>query len=219
MISNKSFFHPYIGGGFNSKKLFVVGASFNCDKSDCPFYTECTSVKSKDSSKFRNLCPYTNGKPLSEEPSLELSSDCIPHRTFAETVITALDLKMSVDSFLDCIIFTNYIQFILPEEDKYSAGKTTVRDLHSFKQNVEEINPDMIIMWGSTISKDIKNESVDTEELALSRNYYFHIQIGERIFPVLNTAHPSDPYRWNTKENIDAIIKYLTPFFNTNEDE
>ena len=55
-MSKSIFFKPFKGDkyeiGINGKKVLVVGASFYCNKTDCPFFADCTNVAKKDSSKY-----------------------------------------------------------------------------------------------------------------------------------------------------------------------
>ena len=53
---SKRFFVPFVGKkyktGINGKKVLVLGASFYCNKHDCPNFKDCTSHNIKDSCTF-----------------------------------------------------------------------------------------------------------------------------------------------------------------------
>ena len=88
------FFNPYIGSHYeeglvNNKKVLVLGASHYCTYGpsstvfSCPFWHECTSKESKDSSKFDMCCPYYQSigwydqydyVKLSNSPRIELEN-------------------------------------------------------------------------------------------------------------------------------------------------
>lgn len=207
------FFKPYIGQGFtagqNRKSILVVGASFYCDKMTCPFYSDCTSVDKKDSSEYDDKCPFCDGTKLSDSPEDELTSGNKRYSTFANAVIKACDLDMTRDEFLSRISFTNYVQFMLPGNDRKTEGKTTARDYDAFKETVRLTAPDMIVVWGSEASADIKKEAVDPDSIESTKGYYFHIEIDGRTIPVLNTEHPANWFVFFSDENLDAIAKYL----------
>ena len=61
IMSKQLFFEPYVGNhykeGIRGKKILVLGASFYCNRVECPFFASCTSVILKDSSEYDNKCP------------------------------------------------------------------------------------------------------------------------------------------------------------------
>ena len=78
-MSKSIFFKPFKGDkyeiGINGKKVLVVGASFYCNKTDCPFFADCTNVAKKDSSKYDKSCPeYINDGLLLSAGSGKINS-------------------------------------------------------------------------------------------------------------------------------------------------
>ena len=72
---NSSFFQPFVGSnyhiGINGKRILVLGASFYCPKTECPFFRSCTNTTIKDSSPYDRICPEysANGICLHDEPT------------------------------------------------------------------------------------------------------------------------------------------------------
>ena len=87
-----SFFKPFIGPNYNKgisgKKILVLGASFYCPKTHCPFFNTCTSTAIKDSSQFDSTCPeYKNhGIYLHDEPTNNIENWYPTYQTFAKGI-------------------------------------------------------------------------------------------------------------------------------------
>ena len=85
MNSSNIFFKPYVGTfyneGIHGKKVLVLGASFYCCKTECPYYKNCTNEDLKDSSPYDELCPFYD-VALHTSPSTE---DGVAYNKFANS--------------------------------------------------------------------------------------------------------------------------------------
>lgn len=64
-------FFKYRKGGLYEAGLFgirtlIIGESHFCDKTNCPYWSECTDVIKKDSSPFNLLCFYSDASSLAD---------------------------------------------------------------------------------------------------------------------------------------------------------
>ena len=85
---SKRFFVPFVGKkyktGINGKKVLVLGASFYCNKHDCPNFKDCTSHNIKDSSPYDKTCPEygKQGAELRLEPRYAIEENYPAYQRF-----------------------------------------------------------------------------------------------------------------------------------------
>ncbi len=163
-----AFFNPFSGDeyneGINSKKLFVLGASFYCDDKWRDCHRCCTCTDNKDSSKYELTCPKykgnkdENGKPLrlSNEPSNV--DDYYPvYREFQKLITAATGIE---DMWVH-ITFTNYVQFFLPSFET-KEEYFTERDYLAFVEVVQYYEPDVVIVWGRVVREELQRRLSDS---------------------------------------------------------
>ncbi len=221
-----SFFKPFIGDkyeiGINDKKILVVGASFYCSKTDCPFFADCTDVIKKDSSKYDSLCPdYLNeDTQLSEEPTNSITNEYRTYKVFANFIskyIGSHDYK-EVWSHL---AFTNYVQFIQPSlttKKRYLSK----RDFDAFIETLSQLKPDIVISWGVAFLDDIRanNPYVIDKDLLEQREYYIcHMNGVPNVnhgITLLSCYHPASVSHWYN--DLDLFKKYMRMALNDEGD-
>ena len=215
----KRFFIPCKGSkyeeGICGKKILVVGASFYCSKKECKYFKKCTNPAIKDSSEFNLMCPFNSGQPLNDAPQLELGECYKSYVNFSKAIQplieTCIEGKDNYDEIWDHLAFTNYVQFWLPT-CKTKAEYLSERDFEAFIESVEELEPDIVILWGCVINDRLKqnNEYVIDKELLKSTDYYVcHMKLPslDKTIALVNPYHPSSPCCWYPEKK--HFVKYL----------
>lgn len=221
------FFQPYIGEhyweGVNGKKILVLGASFYCKEVKCPYFTKCTDVEEKDSSKYDELCPsyQESGNALRYEPENVITDGTYAHITFADDIANIIGTSDASEVWSK-LAFTNYVQFMLPAlNDKYREtlpSDLSARDFHSFLETLAELRPDIVIIWGCTINIPLMDKNpyiVDESQLKKSNHYMCQIMNSSTGKPVilLNPYHPS---YGGWKSNLTIFREYFKKALLTN---
>ncbi len=224
------FFTPAVGSKYNEgirgKKILVLGASFYCQKTDCKFFKECTSVEKKDSSKFDSICPeyVAQNKKLHDEPGYCVDGELATYTKFTNVIGKYLNTNDSHEVWKH-LSFTNYIQFFLPvnidKNGKTSFRQTMLsdmseRDFGAFIETLHELKPDIVIIWGCVINTRIRweNEYVtDKEMLDKTEGYLCHMQLpgSNHKIALVNPYHPSYP-KWY--DHVKTFEKYLEKALN-----
>ncbi|MCF0232602.1 MAG: hypothetical protein HUJ63_10155 [Enterococcus sp.] len=205
MVTNR-FFEPYKGEkyeeGINGKKILVVGASFYCDKLDCPFFSKCTSTIIKDSSAYNNLCPKYKDKDmlLCKEPSYCIEDEPKTYKRFTDAMADFVGCAKS-DEIWKYLAFTNYVQFFLPSRKKGKARFTrksdlSERDFLAFNETLMQLQPDIVIIWGCVFNSQVKEKNPDLINnglLADTNNYVCQIKPKgfDKPITIINPYHPS----------------------------
>lgn len=224
-MGKKTFFQPYVGPlyykGVKGKKILVLGASFYCDMIDCEFFNKCTDRRRKDSSEYDLKCPaYAGtGTALHEEPESCVADQPRAYRLFSENVAYALGI--TPEELWDRIAFTNYVQFFLPAEIGYYAKTLTSdlskRDFEAFVEVVQELKPDIVIVWGCVVNSPVKENNpylVSRSELEETNYYMCHLNVPgvDHEIAVVNPYHPSTSKWFSEREKFD---KYLLNALNS----
>ena len=235
-MSDILFYKPFKGklfdqGGFLGKRVLVVGASVYCKEKRCPFYTDCTDRKTKDSSAFDKLCPLYNKEILGEHlfdsdhimqilpgtdestlqkisdaPELEIYSWGDVFIIFGEVLSKAFfNGEVGWLDVWERLSFTEYVQFVLPNWQTLSSDITN-RDLEALIDVIDDLRPDVLIVWGCVINKPIQALSIDKDELRETGNYLCHIEHKGKNIPVVNPYHPSSTH-W---KGADAQRQFIT---------
>ena len=194
------FFKPYVGekyyDGFCGKRMLVVGASFYCNHTECPFYRNCTSVETKDSSAKEMTCSEYNREAgqkvrLSDAPSLEIDSGGRAYKRFGDLLSSHyFHGRLAWNEVWSMLSFTNYLQFVSPIW-KTLASMLSERDLLAFHEAIQETSPDIVIVWGTVVNKSIRKEVV---EILPGNDYLFYINHNGRRIAIVNPYHPSSPH-------------------------
>lgn len=218
-MNTNRFFKPHVGNcytqGINGKKVLVMGASFYCANPDCKYYDQCTSVTTKDSSTFDALCPFyePEGKQLHNEPTYCVEELPQTYRKFAMSLTSMLGVE-ELEKVWDRLAFTNYCQYFLPAESNFRptfATDLSDRDFSAFIETCVELQPNVIIVWGSTINRPLLHSNTfvtDKNQLDKTGGYVCHMQLPGLQHPIslVNCYHPSSRAWWG---GVDEFVKYL----------
>lgn len=224
MNKEPRFFIPFKGvkytEGITGKHILVIGASHYCNKNECPYFKDCTNEVSKDSSKYNSECWYYKQNHISMllseetinevESGMEIKSHA--YRRFAKFISQEyLNIEDYYNAW-DYMAFANYVQFLLPHWKTLSSDLSD-RDFQSFIQTVEELKPDIIIVWGDTVNQPIRNIAINSyldnhiQELEETEWYMCHmIPPSMKRIPMVFCVHPSAP-SWYS--NIPKLKNYI----------
>ena len=213
-MAENRFFIPFRGKeyekGICGKKVFVVGASFYCDKHDCRFFSDCTSPEKKDSSAYNTNCPVYSemGAELRKEPSYAIDENYPAYQRFATMMRQFVDDE--VEDVWQRMAFTNYVQFFVPTINTYK-DYLSERDFEAFKESLVELQPDVVISWGMVTIADVREGNpyvIDRENLPDSEWYICHLAVPgvEHPITLFCCFHPSSR-DWN--QDYEKCSKYL----------
>lgn len=219
----KQFFKPFVGKyytkGINGKKILVVGASFYCKRVKCPYFAECTNVDVKDSAPYDNICPVyvDEGKKLHLEPSYCIEEQPKTYRRFASYIGKFLGVTDS-EKIWQYMAFTNYVQFMLPADENCYRGTylsdLSERDYEAFNEVLLELQPDIVVVWGSIINSRLKECNqylVDIKELQETNSYVCHLDMPGLDHPIalINPYHPSSSAWYIAMDEFDNYFTNL----------
>ena len=216
------FFKPYVGKyyseGINGKRVLVIGNNFPCengkDSQNCPYHEKCTDTILKDSSCFNTICPkwHKLGYKLEDQPFLNMDESTRAYKNFADGISEVLG-KNDFWEIWECMAFTNYVQFMVPKTIKKEAAKyLSERDFDSFLETIDELEPDIIVIWGSVINTRLKERNkyvYDANELYKSDCFVCHMQYNGKNITLINCDHPSPINRYSWNKNLLKFQTYL----------
>ena len=215
MTSQSSrFFVPFKGKhyetGINGKKVLVVGASFYCNKYDCPCFSDCTSRDKKDSSPYNSTCPEyaKHGAELRNEPTYAIEEKYPAYQRFSQMICDVVEER--VNNIWDFVAFTNYVQFFVPTKNTYKDYLSD-RDFEAFIETLIELKPDVVISWGMVTIDDVRTNNkyvIDKEKLPDSEWYICHLKVPgiDHSITLFCCFHPSSK---DWYEDFDKCAEYL----------
>ena len=220
----KRFFKPYVGRnyseGIRGKKILVLGASFYCGVHDCPYFTKCTSTEQKDSSSYNTICPpyAESGTKLSDEPSTCIRDWTKTYQRFADYMGKFVG-SYDYEEIWEQMAFTNYVQFFLPLDEGETFRETrssdlSERDFGACIETIKELQPNIIVVWGSVINSALKERNpylVDLKELQETEYYVCHLDVPGVNHPiaVINPYHPSSSAWYSDMVKFDHYFNNL----------
>ena len=217
---NNRVFKPFEGKkykeGINGKKILVLGASFYCNwdgndgRNKCEFFDECTNPMKRDSSKFDGICPSykKTRQKLSEEPSNAVSENYRAYKVFANLI---KEFVKDEEDVWQRMAFTNYLQFFSPTMET-KKEYLSPRDFEAFCETLNELQPDIVIVWGLAILEKVREENpyvIDFENLPQTEWYVCHIRIPgvNHDITLVSSYHPSSRKYWY--ESLETLTKYM----------
>lgn len=216
------FFQPFIGKNYSEgicgKKILVLGASFYCNNLKCPHFASCTSVVLKDSSGFDSKCP--DNKQLHLLPSYCIDDEPVAYKRYAKYMGKFLG-SADYETIWSHMTFTNYVQFMLPATNgkfrETSWSDLSERDFNALTEVVNDLQPDIIVVWGCVINSRLKERNkflVDIRELQDTEYYVCHLKFPDIDKPIalINPYHPSFSAWYSDLERFD---NYFTNLINS----
>lgn len=231
---NNRFFNPYIGahykqGLIKGKKVLILGASHYCNKKECQKWKECTSNTIKDSSKFNENCPYYKSigwnEKLEDTTKIEIGNfldfpqEYTSYKNFTEAMKSYCQIN-SNEEFWERVALVNYVQYFVPSFITPQQTKSDIRNFKALLETLDELNPDIIIMWGVEIrhhfEKSYIKQLVDKIEFCERRestdsqynDYIIDIEYNGNKYLFINPYHPCD-FRGNWSNNLLSFNEVL----------
>jgi len=197
--------------GINGKKVLVVGASFYCNKYDCPYFGDCTSPNKKDSSLYNTTCPEyaKQGAELRKKPRYAIDENYQAYRRFEKLMREVVN--SDVENIWEYVAFTNYVQFFVPTKNTLKAHLSN-RDFEAFIETLVELKSDVVISWGMVTIEDVRTNNqyvIDKDKLPDSEWYICHlanIPGIKHVITLICCFHPSSK-DWN--EDFERCADYL----------
>ena len=122
--------------------------------------------------------------------------------------------------------FTNYVQFFLPSDGE-GYGETlqsdlSERDYAAFNETLQEMQPDVVIVWGCAFNYRVKEQNEyleDRTELDKTEGYVCHLRVPGVDHPIalVNRYHPSSGAAWHN--GLDAFYRYMDQVLSEELDE
>jgi hypothetical protein len=232
-MSNR-FFKPYVGsdyksGIYNGKKLLTLGVSHYCSYNDsskicnCHFFNECT----KNSSLYNEICPYYNDKPrvLLEDSSIDeiqnyIDGDGNPsYNNYFGFLMEYFNIS-NKNVLCNHIAFANYVQNFLNSTTTPQQTKHDIRNFEAFLETIDELQPDIIIIWGTKITDHFKKRYIQNivQKLYIGENTYFwYLTYKDNEYTIINPYHPCD-YKKHWSSHIDSFKDALNCYFSLSQD-
>lgn len=239
ITSHGFFFLPYIPTSdkfsFFNKRMLIIGASHNCPHSkDCPYFGNCTSsdMSHGNSRSYNNICPYKETGdnnlelPLEETTKNTVKSffnktneeQNVSFRNFTDFMNKYFNEEKNEDfdrSFWSHVAFINYAQNF---ESQKRGNHFSDEDYEAFKQYMEIIKPDVVIIWGCDLGNELRKRGVkpgeEDKNIEDTVHYYWKINEGLRDVEFINCYHPCK--NMSLLEDYGKFSKALDKIFKNN---
>lgn len=200
------FFKEHVGKsyqkGITGHRVLVLGESLFCDKVKCPFFPACTNTKVRNSSAFEEKCPNSD-VPLSESVQYNVDNfqkgtsegDITSYANFTK-LMEDIGAVSGKENLYESIVFYDFMQFFSPQRS-ISSEYLSERDDIAFEEIVHKHNPDIIIIWGTTVANRIKKRGryqPRNIKGGYDLDYIFNQKIDGRWRSFFCIYHPSDSH-------------------------
>lgn len=218
----KRFFKPYVGEDYekgfldSKKKVLVLGASHYCTIRECTFWEKCTSLELRDSSAYNEICPpykkQNDRQKLEDSASIEIENylgggNYLTYDNFTKALVDSFG--KDIQYIWNQLAFVNYVQFFLPFTNTPIQTQKDIINFESFIENVDELKPDIVIIWGTKVTNHFKRKYVKMMANRLevqSDDYFWKMEIKKHQIIIVNPYHPSNVGNW-WKANVENFIK------------
>lgn len=232
-------FKPYVPEDFQfkGKKILVVGASHNCPHcTDCRYFCDCTScdIALGNSRIYNKECPHkiTNKDnqelPLEDytkyviESFLNNEGEIGNNKSFSN--FTAFmceyfggDDKNFRREFWKHVAFVNYAQNF---ESQNRGNHFSEDDFKAFNKYLEEIKPNVVIVWGSELGNELRARGVKPDEkdevIKKTNHYYWNGKGDYNDIKFVNCYHPCNNKK--VLEDYGKFAKAMDKIFNPKGD-
>lgn len=240
IISRSYLFHPYIptknfSYGEEKIRILIIGASHNCHHStDCPYYCDCTScdIFMGNSKLYNNICPHKDTDDNNQELSLEETTKhtinsflkntndennkSFRHFTdFMKNYLKMKNIEVTDGDFWNQVAFVNYAQNF---ESQKTGNHFSDEDFEAFKQYMEIIKPDVVIIWGCDLGNELRKRGVkpgeEDQNIEETEHYYWQVKEGDHSIEFINCNHPCN--NMSILEDYGKFSKALDKIFKNN---
>ena len=195
------FFKPWIGknyqtGGIFGKKILVLGEGHvcgGCEQCGLKYASFCEEMDTTKTVQF-----YIDSN-FSDE--IEKGGWFNTYKKFERSLNNKETTPEDSKEIWDSISFFNYLQVAMPTSRKAGTSKQYKESANALYEVLEELQPDIMIVWGMQLFYHTPNERWTTgEELVYDgsevKNGYYQLLNG-KITRVIVVYHPSAGYSWD----------------------
>lgn len=224
--SKKRFFKPWVKGkywseGINGKRILVIGASQYCQKKDCPYWNQCTSMTIKDCRQYNTKCPNViavNYKhSLEDWPNFEIENYLEDDGYRAYQNFTSLIKNVSTlgtkQEIWDRIAFSIYVQHFIPQQNTPSLNEDDSKYFEAFLETVDELQPEVIILWGVKIlnhfKQDFTKQFVEDIKICKNDGHYLKMDYNGKSYNIISAYHPSSRHWYDDLQSLEEILKSI----------
>lgn len=93
--------------------------------------------------------------------------------------------------------FVNYVQYFLPLTETPEQTKDDLRNFDALLETIDELSPDIIIIWGTKVTNHFKRKCIRNKvsRLDVQKNdYFWKLEFKNHKIIIVNSFHPSDVY-------------------------
>jgi len=192
------FFSPRIGkdyarGGIFGKRILALGESHYCgtgcaDCGECGKHPECSDF----TTKVVNWCL---------DPSVERERWMNTYLKFERSLVGHETTPVESRKIWDSIAFYNFLQVAMGGAREAGTNQQYRAASEPFMQILEELQPDVLIVWGVRLWNNIPNRNwADGSKVAVDgydvQNGYYTLSSGKKV-KVVCVYHPSVGYDWS----------------------
>lgn len=173
----------------------------------------------KDCRQYNTKCPgviaVNQTYTLEDWPNFEIENyledgGYVAYRNFTSLIkkVSSLDSKQEI---WDRIAFTIYVQHFIPQQNTPSLNEDDSKYFEAFLETVDELQPDVIILWGVKILNHFKQDFTKkfVEDIKISENdgHYLKMNYNGKSYNIISAYHPSSRH-WNGDlQRIEEILK------------
>ena len=189
------FFKPWIGknyqnGGIFKKKILVLGESHycgGCDKCGIKYAPECNDLNT--TKIIESLLDGSTGGWANTFKKFE--------RSLVNKPTTAEESREIWES----VAYFNFLQVAMTETRTAGSYEDYIEGQKAFLEVIEDLQPDLIIVWGIRLYGHLPNERwIQGEPLVVDnysvKNGYYQLKQGKKS-RVIAVYHPSTGYSWD----------------------
>ena len=189
------FFKPWIGknyqnGGIFKKKILVLGESHycgECDKCGIKYAPECNDLNT--TKIIESLLDGSTGGWANTFKKFE--------RSLVNKPTTAEESREIWES----VAYFNFLQVAMTETRTAGSYEDYIEGQKAFLEVFEDLQPDLIIVWGIRLYGHLPNERwIQGEPLVVDnysvKNGYYQLKQGKKS-RVIAVYHPSTGYSWD----------------------
>ncbi len=190
------FFKPWVGknyqnGGIFKKKILVLGESHycgGCDQCGIKYVPECDSFENT-TGIIESLL---EGNKSRHTPTF---------RKFERSLVNKTTTLEESNEIWQSLAFFNFLQVSVSETRKSGTYEDYMEGQKAFLEVIEDLQPDLIIVWGIRLYGYLPNEGwIQGEPLVFDnysvKNGYYQLKQGKKS-RVIAVYHPSTGYSWD----------------------
>ncbi len=197
------FFKPWIGknyqnGGIFKKKILVLGESHycgGCDQCGLKYAKECDDLN--ETKIFNTLL---NGENTGKWTNT--------FKKFERSLVNKPTTLEESREIWESVAYFNFLQVAMTDTRTAGSYEDYMEGQKAFLEVIEDLQPDLIIVWGIRLYGYLPNEGwIQGEPLVIDgysvKNGYYQLKQGKKS-RVIAVYHPSTGYSWDWWYNVIA---------------